>query len=65
MKHAAGRVVSPVLVGREAELERLVAAAVAAPSVAVVESEPVLGGDHGYRRRPARLDAPTMQWWKS
>ncbi|MET7462460.1 AAA family ATPase [Nonomuraea sp. NPDC005501] len=43
MKHAAGRVVSPVLVGREAELERLVAAAAAAPSVAVVEGEAGIG----------------------
>ncbi|MFC4112198.1 helix-turn-helix transcriptional regulator [Nonomuraea zeae] len=43
MKHAAGRVVSPVLIGRAAELERLVAAAVAAPSVTVVEGEAGIG----------------------
>ncbi|GGJ53563.1 LuxR family transcriptional regulator [Streptomyces brasiliensis] len=38
-----GRVVSPVLVGRDAELGRLVAAVAAAPSVVVVEGEAGIG----------------------
>ncbi|KAB8196831.1 AAA family ATPase [Nonomuraea phyllanthi] len=39
----AGRVVSPVLVGRERELARLVALVAAAPAVAVIEGEAGIG----------------------
>ncbi|WP_406316913.1 AAA family ATPase [Streptosporangium sp. NBC_01639] len=40
---ALGRTVSPLLVGRDQELERLVAAVTAAPSVSVVEGEAGIG----------------------
>ncbi|WP_433348626.1 helix-turn-helix transcriptional regulator [Microtetraspora malaysiensis] len=40
---ALGRTVSPLLVGRDRELERLVAAVTAAPSVSVVEGEAGIG----------------------
>ncbi|MGI5158436.1 ATP-binding protein [Microbispora sp. CA-102843] len=39
----AGRVISPVLVGREEELARLVALVAAAPAVAVIEGEAGIG----------------------
>ena len=58
-----GRVISPVLVGREKELARLVALMATAPSVAVIEGEAGIGKSRVMAEAIAQADGLRQHWW--
>ncbi|WP_327085465.1 AAA family ATPase [Nonomuraea sp. NBC_01738] len=60
----AGRMVSPVLVARETELDQLVAAVVAAPSVVVVEGEAGIGKTRLVAELATRPEVAGPRWLK-
>ncbi|MGW4797716.1 helix-turn-helix transcriptional regulator [Nonomuraea sp. NPDC004297] len=63
-EHAARRVVSPILVGRDRELDRLAAAVAAPPSVSVVEGEAGIGKSRLVAELEGRPEVAGRRWLK-